>query len=146
MNFDIHHFIEGTEREVYTIGMNIKIRATNFDITPAIEEYVTSKVSSLQKFLGGGEEDILCEVEIGRTTRHHKSGDIFRAEINIVKPGNKQVFVFAEESDLYAAIDIVRDEAEREIVSQKQKRETLIRRGSARIKNLLKRIAPNRKP
>ncbi len=125
--------------------MNIKIRATNFDITPAIESYVTSKISLLGKFLGGN-GDILCEIEIGRTTHHHKSGDIFRAEVNIRKPGAKQIFAFAEEVDLYTAVDIVRDELEREIVSDKDKRTTLFRRGSARIKNLLKRITPNKKP
>ena len=123
--------------------MNIKIRATNFDITPAIESYVTSKISSLGKFLGQG-GDILCEIEIGRTTHHHKSGDIFRAEVNIRKPGAKQIFAFAEEVDLYTAVDVVRDELEREIVSDKDKRNTLFRRGSAKIKNLLKRITPNK--
>ncbi len=119
--------------------MNIKIRAVNFDVTPAIDEYVTKKVSSLEKFITG-HNNVLCEVEIGKTTNHHKSGDIFRAEVNIVLPGNVQIFAFAEEPDLYAAIDIVRDEAEREIVSRKNKRMTLFRRGSAKVKQLVKRI------
>ena len=122
--------------------MNIKIKSTNFDITPAIEEYVHRKISSLEKFLGV-KENILCEVEIGRTTRHHKSGDIFRAEVNIIEPGNKQVYAVAEEADLYSAIDIVRDEAEREITTRKDKRNTLFRRGGAKIKSLLKRIRIN---
>lgn len=117
--------------------MQIKIHSTNFDITPAIEQYVYKKISSLEKFIGGGEQ-VLCEVEIGRTTRHHKSGDIFRAEVNILEPGNKQIYAVAEEGDLYAAIDIVRDEAERLIISQKNKRSTLFRRGGAKIKQLLK--------
>ncbi len=119
--------------------MNIKIRTTNFDITPAIDEYVIKKISSLEKFMRSGAE-ALCEVELGRTTNHHKSGDIFRAEVNIVEPGNVQIFAFAEEADLYAAIDVVRDTLEREIVSKKNKRHTLFRRGSAKVKQLLKRI------
>ena len=121
-------------------GMNIKIRATNFDITPAIDEYVTRKISSLEKFLQG-QGNILCEVEIGRTTKHHKSGDIFRAEINMVEAGGRQIFAVAEEADLYAAIDVVRDEAEREIVSKKNRYKTLLRKGGARIKSLLKRMS-----
>lgn len=124
--------------------MNIKIRSINFDLTPAIEEYVNKKVSSLAKFLSSVEE-ILCEVEIGRTTKHHNSGDIFKAEINIMVPGGKQVYATSEEPDLYTAIDIVRDEAEREIVSLKNKKDTLFRRGAIRIKNLLKRIDVRRK-
>ena len=124
--------------------MNIKIRATNFDITPAIDNYVHKKISLLEKFFGG-KENILCEVEIGRTTMHHKSGDIFRAEVNITQPGNKQIYAVAEEVDLYSAIDIVRDEAEREITSEKDKRNTLFRRGGMKIKELLKRININKK-
>ena len=119
--------------------MNIKIRSKNFELTPAIDDYVTKKISTLEKFLGV-KDNILCEVEIGRTTKHHKSGNIFRAEVNIIEPGNKQIFAVAEEPDLYTAIDIVRDEAEREIVSKKNKRFKLLRRGGAMIKSLLKSI------
>jgi putative sigma-54 modulation protein len=122
--------------------MKIKIRAKNFDLTPAIDEYVSKKIATLEKFLGPNKET-LCEIEIGRTTNHHKSGDIFRAEVNIVQPGNKQVYAFAEESDLYAAIDIVRDEAERVIVSRKNKYKTLFRKGATQVKEILKRINPN---
>ncbi len=119
--------------------MNIKIRSVNFDITPAIDEYVNKKISSLEKFLEG-KDGIICEVEIGRTTKHHKSGDIFKAEVNIIVPGSKQIYAVTEEVDLYSAIDIVRDEAEREIISERSRKATLFRRGSAKIKNLLKRI------
>ena len=124
--------------------MNIKIRSKNFDLTPSIDDYVTKKISLLEKFLGEG-VGILCEVEIGRNSKHHKSGDVFRAEVNIIEPGNKQIYAVAEEADLYTAIDIVRDEAEREIVSRKTKRETLFRRGGAAVKSLLKRINFRRK-
>ncbi|MCX6702137.1 MAG: ribosome-associated translation inhibitor RaiA [Candidatus Zambryskibacteria bacterium] len=124
--------------------MKIKIRSKNFDITPAIDEYVSKKISTLEKFLDTKNE-ILCEVEIGRTTKHHNTGDIFRAEINIVQPGNKQIYVVAEEIDLYTAIDIVRDESERAIVSRKNKYKTLWRKGATRIKDLLKRVDFRRK-
>lgn len=119
--------------------MKIKIRSKNFDLTPAIDEYVSKKISSLEKFLDVKGE-VLCEVEIGRTTKHHNSGDIFKAEVNIAQPGGKQIYVVAEEVDLYTAIDIVRDEAERAIVSRKNKYKTLFRKGASRVKDLLKRI------
>ncbi len=119
--------------------MNIKTRAINFDLTDAISEYVEKKVSSLGKFIPNS-ENVLCEVEIGRTTKHHNSGDIFKAEINIMVPGGSQVYAVAEESELYTAIDIVRDEAERAIVSQKNKKDTLFRRGASKVKQLLKKI------
>jgi len=117
--------------------MNIKTRAANFTMTPAIEDYTSKKVLSLSKFLHAG-DNALCEVELGKTTNHHKSGDIFKAEINIVTPGKNQFYAMAEESDLYAAIDVVRDNIEREIISKKTKRETLFRRGAMRFKSILK--------
>lgn len=120
--------------------MNIKIRSINFEITPAIDDYVTKKISSLEKFLDRRDGEVICEVEIGRTTKHHNSGDIFKAEINLNEPGSKQVYAVAEEEDLYTAIDIVRDEAERAIVSRKTKSDTLFRRGASQIKDLIKRI------
>lgn len=119
--------------------MNIKIRAVNFEITDAIDEYVTKKISSLEKFLDATKE-ILAEVEIGRTTNHHKSGDVYRAEVNIMVPGGKQIYAVAEEADLYMAVDIVRDETERVIVSQKNRYNTLFRKGATQVKDLLKRI------
>lgn len=120
--------------------MNIKIRSINFEITPAIDDYISKKISSLEKFLERKDGEVICEVEIGRTTKHHNSGDIFKAEINLTQPGSKQVYAVAEEVDLYTAIDVVRDEAERVIVSKKTKDSTLFRRGAAQVKNLIKRI------
>jgi len=119
--------------------MKIKITSKNFDITPAINDYVSKKVSSLEKFLNTKNE-VLCEVEIGRTTKHHNTGEIFKAEINIVQPGNRQIYAVAEEMDLYTAIDVVRDEAEREIVSRKNKYKTLWKKGASRVKDLIKMI------
>ncbi len=119
--------------------MNIKLTTTHFDKTPAIEDYVMKKIMPLRKLIQS-EQTLLCEVEVGKTTGHHKSGDIFRAEVNIVMPGGMQVFAAAEEPDLYAAIDVVRDEVERAIVSGKQKRGALFRRGAQRIKSMLKRL------
>ena len=119
--------------------MKIKIHSTNFDITPAIYEHIDRKISPLQKFLDMPEV-VLCEVEIGRTTKHHKSGDIFKAEVNITGPNVKQIYAIAEGRDLYSAIDIVKDDIEREIVTQKERRNTLFRRGGAKVKAFLKRL------
>ncbi len=121
--------------------MKIKIRSKNFEIKPTTFDYVNKKILSLAKNLRF-KDDTLSEVEIGRTTTHHKSGDIFRAEVNILEPGGKQIYAAAEEADLYTAIDIVRDETERAIVSKKDKYRTLFRKGAGRVKDLLKRIDP----
>lgn len=119
--------------------MNIKIRSTNFEITPAISDYVYKKVLSLEKVLGYKNE-ILCEVEIGKTTGHHKSGEIFKMEINIKEPKGQQYFITAEEEDLYSAIDVARDNAEETISSKRKKFTTIWRKSAAKLKSMMKRI------
>ena len=118
--------------------MNIKIKATNFIMTAEVSEYVTRKLESLSRFLNQS-ESTLCEVEIGKTTNHHKTGDVYKAEVNITNDGN-QYYTTAESFDIFSAIDEIRDEAEREIVSRKKKNTTLFRRGAKRIKDMIRNI------
>lgn len=91
----------------------------------------------LEKFFH--EEEVLVNVEVGRTTKHHKSGDIFRAEIHITASG-EEYYSAAEKDDLYAAIDEVKDEIVHELTSKRKRALRLFRRGGAKIKNLLKGI------
>jgi len=117
--------------------MKINIKATNISLTPSISEYVEKKVGMLDKFFQG--EEVLVSVEVGRTTRHHKSGDIFRAEIKFTVYG-QTYYAVSEADDLYSAIDEVKDEAVYALTSKKKKSLHLFRRGGAQIKNLLKGI------
>jgi len=95
--------------------MKIILKSNNLPLTPQLEDYLQKKIKSLEKFLKNfNEETIKAEVEVGKTTRHHKHGFIFRAEINLSADG--KFFRAAEEKDdIYAAIDEVRDELEEEI-------------------------------
>jgi len=115
--------------------MKINTKATGITFTPSITEYIEKKINMLEKFFEG--EDVLVNVEVGKTTNHHKSGDIFRAEIRLVLDG-KEYYTTAETSDLYAAIDEVKDEIAYKLSGEKKKSLHLLRRGGAKIKNLLK--------
>lgn len=118
--------------------MKINIKATDFSLTPSISEYIEKKIDMLEKFFRGTDE-VLVSVEVGRTTKHHKSGDIFRAEIHI-SAGGEEYYAVVEKDDLYAAIDEVKDEIVHELTSRRKKALRLFRRGGAKIKNLLKGI------
>jgi ribosomal subunit interface protein len=115
--------------------MNIKITFTNLPKSPAVEDYVSKKLSSLSKFIKN-QDDVLAEVELAKTTRRHKSGDIFKAEINLSIDG-RQFYTITQKSDLYAAVDKMRDDVEREIVSNNKKYIATFRRGAAKIKDYL---------
>jgi ribosomal subunit interface protein len=121
--------------------MKINTKATSITLTPSISEYIEKKVMPLDKFFQVGEA--LMNVEVGRTTRHHKSGEIFRAEIRVSYNG-QEYYSVAEAEDLYAAIDEVKDEITRELSSGKKKSLHLLRRGGAKIKELLKGIVKRR--
>lgn len=118
--------------------MKIKIKTTNIALTYAIEAYVNEKIKSVEKFAIPHEnEDPIVEVEIGKTTNHHQSGDVFRAEVNFHVRG-KHFRATSEKDDLYAAIDDMRNELVRELNSHKDKARTLVRKGAGIIKNMLR--------
>ncbi len=119
--------------------MNITIKATNIVLTTTIEEYVRKYFGTLEKFVKGESNDLVCAIEIGKTTHHHKHGDIFRAEANLyVKP--KSIYASSEKEDLYSAIDDVRKEIERGLVSVKKKIIKTSRKVGAEIKKSIKNI------
>ncbi|MFA6314869.1 MAG: ribosome-associated translation inhibitor RaiA [Candidatus Paceibacterota bacterium] len=116
--------------------MNINIKTTSITLTPAISEYVAKRLDKIGKLLGN-DPSIQCDVELARTTEHHQKGNIFRAEIHIVGSA-KNAYASSEETDLYSAIDTVRDEILQEIRVGKGKKISLIRRSGARLKNMVK--------
>ena len=123
---------------IYIINMNINIKTTNIELTPAISDYINKKVSSLEKFVGSVKEDaeVQAWVEVGMTTKHHEQGNIFRTEIQIRLP-HSSVRSEAEGEDLYASIDKVRDEIQRELKKVHGKQITKFREGARKIKNTI---------
>ncbi|MBI2120043.1 MAG: ribosome-associated translation inhibitor RaiA [Parcubacteria group bacterium] len=117
--------------------MNINIKVKNMELTSAIKSYIKKKVLSLEKFIHDAPENIQADVEVGKVSHHHKSGDIFRAEARLNFKG-KEIYVVAEKDDLYASIDEIRSLAERECTALKDKKLTQIKRGAAKAKKILR--------
>jgi len=118
--------------------MKYNVNTTGFPLTPAISDYLDKKISHLDKFIIPNlEESVMCYVEVGKTTNHHKTGDLFRAEFTI-HIGGKSFRVSTEREDLYIAIDEALNEAAEELKSFKGKRNSLIKRGGAKIKSIIK--------
>ncbi|KKW14940.1 MAG: hypothetical protein UY54_C0010G0013 [Parcubacteria group bacterium GW2011_GWA2_50_10b] len=93
--------------------MKINIKATGIELTPAIAGYVQKKISAIEKYLPAGAVDLVAQVEVGKSTQHHKSGEVFKAEVHLVGAG-LDLYAVSEQSDLYAAIDLVKDEKDPE--------------------------------
>lgn len=124
--------------------MNINIKATGIALTPAIESYLREKLAHLEKFLDPADPTLRCEVEVGRTTQHHRHGDVFKAEINLHLAG-RNLYAANSADDLYAAIDLVKDEIASEIKTFTKKRSTLLRRGGRLVKDILRGLYPWKK-
>jgi putative sigma-54 modulation protein len=99
--------------------MNLNIKTQNVSLTPAISDYLEKKLRMI-KGLDLDKDNIFIYAEIGKTTQHHRSGDVYKAEVNIDIAG-KNMYAMSEMDDLYAAIDDVKDDLSREMKTFKGK-------------------------
>lgn len=118
--------------------MKISIKSTNFELTPAIRQYVEMKISSLEKF---SDNIIQAFVEVELISYHHNRGKIYRAEVQLKMPG-KSIRVEKTESDLYKAIDKVKDHIRQEIVEKKKKKKDITMRKYGKVRRFMKSIWP----
>ncbi len=120
--------------------MQINLLAKNMEVTEAIRDYVLKRVTNLGKLLSGIEErggKVMANFEVGKSTNHHKAGDVFRADC-LIKIDGKEFYSSADKEDLYEAIDHVKDSLFNEINKNKNRRQTLFRRGATSVKNMMK--------
>lgn len=116
--------------------MNISIRGNNVALTNELEQYVQKRLHSIEKFL---DDAAKITVELGKTTNHHKTGDIFRAEINVNNRGTYSRAV-SEQDNLHAAVDVMQGEISSILSANKDKKHTIWKRGSQKVKNILRGI------
>jgi putative sigma-54 modulation protein len=118
--------------------MNIRTNTHGIELTSSISEYIEKKLVTIERLLQNVPPETLIEVEIEKDSKQRK-GQGFKTEINIFLP-NKRLFASADDDDLYAAIDKVKDEILRELKKQNTKRRDIVRRGAARTKQLFQRV------
>ncbi|MEK7575994.1 MAG: ribosome-associated translation inhibitor RaiA [Patescibacteria group bacterium] len=117
--------------------MKINIKATNLKLTPEINDYINNKIGGLGKFIEGYDSSVQAWVEVGIFTKHHQTGEIYRAEIQIRVPHDKKgIRAVSQKETLYAAIDDVREEVKKELTKIKEKKISLVRKGSRLLKKL----------
>lgn len=110
--------------------MRIRVKATNIDLSPDVKNYAIEKITSLERFLPDIQSDsIITEIELGRPSKRHRTGEVFRCEVNLTINGK---LLRAEEKGrtIIEAIDKVRDEIEGRVRKTKDKRQTNILRSA----------------
>lgn len=103
--------------------MHINLKGTELDITPSLKKYIEDKLEPLQKFVKKYEErsEIQLFVEVARTTKHHKKGDVFYAEAVVQLP-KKVLRGEVSHRDARGAVDLLKDILKRELETYKEKR------------------------
>ena len=120
--------------------MSTNIKATNIELTDAIKDYVNKNLLGLDRFITDPKENLIIQVEVGKTTMHHRSGDYFRAEFNVDISG-KKFYVSAKKDNLYGAIDEAKEALFRKIDYSKNRERTLLRRGAKSIKKMIRGLS-----
>jgi putative sigma-54 modulation protein len=116
--------------------LNKRIKIKGMEMTPAIQDYVDRKIDTLTRFIDS-KDKALAEVEIGRTTNHHHKGDVYKANI-LLTVGKDILHAEVTESDLYVAIDMVKDRMAQEITTKKDKKMSVLKKDQKRLKDVLK--------
>lgn len=102
--------------------MRLAIKTKNLTFTPAISEYIEMRIGALEKFLASFEREteVRIDIEIARTTKHHRKGDVFYAEANLHLP-NKEVRAEEFSADIRSAIDALKNTLHEEVMRYKEK-------------------------
>jgi ribosomal subunit interface protein len=123
--------------------MKINLQGKNFELTEAIKDYILKRITNLEKLLstmeaGGGE--VLVNFEVGKSTKHHKSGVVFHSDC-LININGKEFYASSDKEDLYQAIDEIKESLFNEIRKNKDRRQTLYKRGAASVKKMMKGLS-----
>ena len=113
------------------------------ELTEAIKDYVEKRITNLEKLLSGIEEkggEVKVSFEVSRSTNHHKSGEIFHADC-LVNIDGEEFYGSADAEDLYKAVDEIKETLFRDVKRSKERKQTLVRRGSASVKKMMKGLS-----
>ena len=119
--------------------MNIRIKATNYVLTPEVESYLSERLKSLEKFIGADLDVVRCEVELGRDAGRPRHGaNIWFAEIAIIVPGRDRVYARNNSESVNGAIDDVKEEVERKLLRERKLHRRIVRKGGAILKRIMR--------
>lgn len=101
--------------------MKYTLHPINTTISASMETLIETKVKSLERFVSRFDSGAVeARIEVGKPSRHHHTGPVFYAEINLKIPGHL-LRAEAIHLDLNSAVNAVFKEMERQIKDHKDK-------------------------
>jgi len=120
------------------IRMDIRIKSTDYEMTPETSQYLDDKIAAIEKMMGDDAAVTRCEVEIGRDAGRPRHGaNIYFAEFTIFYPGGSVRSTNRSES-VNGAIDDAREEVVRQLRRERKLHVRMWRRSGAIAKRLLR--------
>ncbi|GMX58559.1 MAG: hypothetical protein MCSN_2130 [Candidatus Microsyncoccus archaeolyticus] len=89
--------------------MQIRIKETNLKLNTGLHSFLEKKVSSSLGKLLPDIPDLIIEIDVGLTTKHHQKGDIYKSEIQIQLGGKLFRSVSKKDNIRSAIIESVED-------------------------------------
>ena len=123
------------EKAKTSIGFSVK--TTDLELTSNISRHIEKTIKSLDRFVKNMDAVVWASIEISRTSRHHKSGKIYRAEIQIHLPG-KLMRSEAISNTIFRAINETRGDLQRELKQYRGKKISIQKRGFRKLKRIIK--------
>ncbi|OGG68408.1 hypothetical protein A3H77_02530 [Candidatus Kaiserbacteria bacterium RIFCSPLOWO2_02_FULL_56_11] len=108
--------------------MKTRVKATKTVLTPPIERRIDRICTRLEKLTPKKHRsELSCAIEVGTITKHHKKGDVSRAEINFFAMGT--LFrAKARGESVGKALDLAHHEIKRQYAHFRHKQESVARR------------------
>lgn len=115
----------------------LKVKASGITYTEKLRTLVEKKIAQLSKLLPQSASDAMFEVELGKATKHHKSGKIHRAEINL-SYGSTVFRAEETATTIEEAIEVAKDELKIELGKRRGKKKEAARKGGRELKRMVR--------
>ncbi|MCF7696652.1 ribosome-associated translation inhibitor RaiA [Mycetohabitans rhizoxinica] len=96
--------------------MNLKISGHHLEVTPALREYVVAKLERVLRHF----DQVIDGTVLLAVDNHKEKEKRQRVEVNLHLKG-KDIFVESANGDLYAAIDMLIDKLDRQVLRYKDR-------------------------
>jgi putative sigma-54 modulation protein len=96
--------------------MNLKISGHHLELTPALREYVITKLDRVLRHF----DQVIDGSVVLSVDNHREKEKRQKAEINLHLKG-KDIFIESCDADMYAAIDLMVDKLDRQVIRHKDK-------------------------
>ena len=115
--------------------MRILYKYTNITVPQAMRDEFQKKLAKLPKWLNDKQPQAKLAIEFNRTTKHHKKGDVFRAEATL-SIGKKTLRAEEQDQDLMRAFDCMRHTLEQEVSKFKRENDAQANREARKFKRM----------